>query len=105
MPAPPPESEPAMVRTLGIDWVMRFSGGGQQSLRGEARSAAVQMAETTAIPPGPARLTSAALCNWMPPIATVGWSERVHSAARPWTPQAADASGLVGVSNTGPTPT
>src|SRR5471032_1526632 len=37
MPAPPPESEPAMVRTLGIDWVMRFSGGGQQSLRGEAR--------------------------------------------------------------------
>src|ERR1700722_19770553 len=51
MPAPPPESEPAMVRTLGIGWVMVFkriragerapatvkSGGFKQSQGGETR--------------------------------------------------------------------
>ena len=48
-----------------------------------AGSAAVHIADTTAIPPGPARITSAALCNWIPPIATVGsWSAHTSRRAR-----------------------
>jgi hypothetical protein len=65
----------------------------------------VQIADTTARPSGRARMTSAALCNWIPPIATVGCRDCEHSAASPSIPHAADASGFVGVSKTGPTPT
>src|SRR5579862_8130770 len=102
MPAPPPESEPAIVSTLGMDFVAAI-GRSDDQIRARAivarndvlasrGSAALQIAETTARPAGFARITSAALCAWIPPIATVGKRVAAHIAARPSMPQGVEAS-------------
>ena len=67
MPAPPPESEPAMVSAIGnAHHVPRFASIGvddieQARARAAAGSGASDSAEMTATPSAPAAITSAAL--------------------------------------------
>ena len=72
IPAPPPESLPAMVRTLP-------RGNPSRRLKRSASSAAARpgsrlsrTAEMTAMASAPASMTGAALSRLMPPMATIG---------------------------------
>lgn len=62
------------------------------------------IAETTATPSAPARITRTALSAVMPPIATSGRRVALRIARSPARPAARGVSVFVGVSKTGLTP-
>ncbi len=72
MPAPPPESEPAMVRTRPFGLDLLWLKSNEYSLAARAGSASAITPEITATASAPAAMASKAPSGVMPPIATNG---------------------------------